>query len=136
MRYKPDGDKTMRLHAQTATIENGFVYLPREAHWLADYLHELTIYPASRYDDQVDSTSQALAWTKQRTSAWAWIEYYRDLAERANGTAPPREVRLKTPPGITHVYGMSGQLYAVRDEFVTVAEENAAPLLRAGFTHG
>jgi predicted phage terminase large subunit-like protein len=136
MRYKPDGDKTMRLHAQTATIENGFVYLPREAHWLADYLHELTIYPASRYDDQVDSTSQALAWTKQRTSAWAWIEYYRDLAERANGTAPPREVRFKTPPGITHVYGMSGQLYAVRDEFVTVAEENAAPLLRAGFTHG
>jgi phage terminase large subunit-like protein len=28
-RYKPDGDKIMRLHAQTATID-GFVYLPRE----------------------------------------------------------------------------------------------------------
>ena len=32
-RYKPEFDKIMRLHAQTATIENGFVYLPREAHW-------------------------------------------------------------------------------------------------------
>ncbi|MGH6846862.1 MAG: hypothetical protein ACREC0_05340 [Methylocella sp.] len=71
---------TMRLHARTAAIKNGFVYLPREAHWLADYLHELTIYPAGRRDDQADSMSQALAWMKQQTSAWGWIEYYRDLA--------------------------------------------------------
>jgi phage terminase large subunit-like protein len=28
-RYVPEGDKQMRLYAQTATIENGFVYLPR-----------------------------------------------------------------------------------------------------------
>jgi predicted phage terminase large subunit-like protein len=62
---KPEGDKIMRLNAQTATIENGFVYLPREASWLADYLHELTTFPASKYDDQADSTSQALAWIKQ-----------------------------------------------------------------------
>jgi phage terminase large subunit-like protein len=30
-RYKPELDKVMRMHAQTAIIENGFVYLPREA---------------------------------------------------------------------------------------------------------
>ncbi len=71
-RYKPDGDKIMRLHAQTATIEYGFVYLPREAPWLADSLHELTVFPNGRYDDQVDSTSQALAWTKHRTRGWAF----------------------------------------------------------------
>ena len=53
-RYKPDGDKIMRLHAQTATIENGFVRLPETAHWLADYLQELILFPAGRYDDQVD----------------------------------------------------------------------------------
>jgi len=63
-RYKPDGDKTMRLHAQTATIENGFVWLPEEAHWLADYLAELAAFPMGRHDDQVDSTAQALAWPK------------------------------------------------------------------------
>ncbi len=39
-RYKPDGDKVMRLHAQTATIENGFVHLPETAHWLAEALSE------------------------------------------------------------------------------------------------
>jgi predicted phage terminase large subunit-like protein len=31
-RFNPEYDKVMRLHAQTATIENGFVYLPNEAH--------------------------------------------------------------------------------------------------------
>jgi phage terminase large subunit-like protein len=65
-RYKPDGDKIMRLHAQTAIIDNGFVHLPETAHWLADYLNELTMFPAGRYDDQVDSAAQALAWTKIR----------------------------------------------------------------------
>ena len=30
----------MRLHTQTAMIENGFVHLPNAAPWLAQYLHE------------------------------------------------------------------------------------------------
>jgi predicted phage terminase large subunit-like protein len=87
-RYKPDCDKLMRLHAQTGAIENGFVYLPREAHWMAEYLHELTTFPNSKYDDQVDSTSQVLAWTKQGASAEAWIEFMRQQveAERAGIT--------------------------------------------------
>ena len=53
-RYSPDGDKTMRLNAQTATMENGFVHLPDEAPWLADYLAELTVFPNGRHDDQVE----------------------------------------------------------------------------------
>ena len=53
-RYAPDGDKVMRLHAQSAVIENGFVFLPDEAPWLADYLAELTTFPAGRHDDQVE----------------------------------------------------------------------------------
>jgi predicted phage terminase large subunit-like protein len=44
VRIAPEGDKIMRLHAQTATIENGFVHIPTAAHWLADYLHELTVF--------------------------------------------------------------------------------------------
>lgn len=64
----PVGDKTMRLHAQTATIENGFVFLPDKAPWLAEYLHELTTFPKGKYDDQADSTAQALAWVKASQS--------------------------------------------------------------------
>ena len=44
-RYQPQSDKIMRMHAQTAMIENGFVHLPKEAAWLAEYLHELTVFP-------------------------------------------------------------------------------------------
>jgi hypothetical protein len=36
VRFSPQGDKVMRLFAQTATIENGFVWLPEAAPWLAD----------------------------------------------------------------------------------------------------
>ena len=36
-RYQPTTDKIMRMHAQTAMIENGFVHLPKEAGWLAEY---------------------------------------------------------------------------------------------------
>jgi predicted phage terminase large subunit-like protein len=61
---QPTTDKTMRFHAQTAVIENGFVYLPAQAPWRDDYLHELMTFPKGRYDDQVDSTAQALTWIK------------------------------------------------------------------------
>jgi predicted phage terminase large subunit-like protein len=132
--YKPDGDKIMRLHAQTATIENGFVHLPETTHWLADYLHELILFPAGRYDDQVDSPAQALAWTKIRPSGWGVFEYYRDLVAQGNGTAPEGLVSLKTPPGVSHVQGLSGRQYMARDAMVSVVEEDAPPLLRAGFS--
>ena len=75
----------MRLHAQTATIENGFVHLPETAHWLPDYLAEFMLFPNARYDDQVNSTAQALAWAKQRPPGHAMIECYRRMAEEAEG---------------------------------------------------
>jgi phage terminase large subunit-like protein len=37
------------------------VFLPRTAPWLADYVTELTGFPGTKYDDQVDSTTQALS---------------------------------------------------------------------------
>ena len=58
--YKPECDKVMRLHAQTAAIENGFVFVPETAPWLAEYIEEIVGFPGTRHDDQVDSTSQAL----------------------------------------------------------------------------
>jgi predicted phage terminase large subunit-like protein len=87
-RYMGAGDKVMRLHAQTATIENGFVYVPVKAPWLAEYLAELTTFPNSKYKDQTDSTSQALDWIKVPTPAL--LEYYRREVEdrkRRNGLA-------------------------------------------------
>ena len=77
-RFEPDGDKTMRAHAQTAMMENGFVLLPNEAPWLNDTLAELVVFPNGRYDDQVDSTAQFVDWTRNRKgmSAQDWIDFY------------------------------------------------------------
>jgi predicted phage terminase large subunit-like protein len=50
----------MRMAAQTPMIEAGRVFIPQDAPWLADYLHELAMFPKGKFDDQVDSTSQAL----------------------------------------------------------------------------
>jgi predicted phage terminase large subunit-like protein len=102
-RYKPEGDKIMRLHAQTATIENGFVHLPEEVHWLADYICELTMFPAGRHDDQVDSTAQALAWTKIRPPGRGFFEYMRRDAERLRSAQPESTVRLLAPVGVSRL---------------------------------
>lgn len=60
--YKPPAgvDKVMRLHTVTHFFENGKIHLPENAPWLAEYVRELTSFPASKYADQVDSTTQAL----------------------------------------------------------------------------
>jgi predicted phage terminase large subunit-like protein len=64
-KYEPTMDKTMRMHSVTNMIENGFVHLPDKTAWLGEYLRELANFPKGRYDDQADSTSQALDWFKQ-----------------------------------------------------------------------
>jgi predicted phage terminase large subunit-like protein len=90
-RYRPQADKMMRLHAQTATIENGFVHLPQAAPWFAEYLHELTVFPHGRHDDQVDSTAQFLDWFKMSGGEDGISAYYRLRAEelrRRQGAAP------------------------------------------------
>jgi phage terminase large subunit-like protein len=50
----------MRLHACSDRFENGRIFLPVDAPWLDDYIVELIGFPGTKYDDQVDSTTQAL----------------------------------------------------------------------------
>ena len=56
------------------------MYLPEQAHWLAQYLHELVTLLNGKHDDQADSTSQALNWIKSRLSEPAILVYYREEA--------------------------------------------------------
>jgi len=73
---KCEGDKIMRLMAQTAEIENGRVLFPREAPWLRDYVNEILTFPMAKYDDQVDSTAQAIKWVT------TYVEWAKDLKIR------------------------------------------------------
>lgn len=132
--YNSKFDKVMRLDAQTGVIENGLVYIPTEAPWLAEYLHELTTFPKGKYDDQVDSTSQALEWLKQRVPGAGILEYYRLLSEQTTQGISSPLTRLKAPPGISHVYTTEGRsLLISNDGIVEITEDEAKPLFAAGF---
>jgi predicted phage terminase large subunit-like protein len=133
-RYKPECDKIMRLHAQTATIENGFVHLPEAAPWLAEYLHEMTVFPKGKHDDQVDSTAQFLDWFKTPMPHWGIFEHWRRMAEELK---PPEQcyVRLQAPPGIGSVQTFSGRhLNVGPDGTVEMSADDAQYFIRAGWT--
>jgi hypothetical protein len=58
-RYKPDGDKIMRLHSRMASS---------------------TCWKPPIGSPTIFKTAQALAWTKIRPPGSGWLEYYRGLA--------------------------------------------------------
>lgn len=82
---KSEGDKVMRMLAQTPEIEAGNVLLPMEAAWLSEYLIELTSFPKAKYDDQVDSTAQALKWMTDAMRVPNITQFYQQEWERENG---------------------------------------------------
>ena len=57
---KPERDKEVRMSTASIRFEAGQVYLPTRAPWLADLEAELFSFPGSRYDDQINSISQAI----------------------------------------------------------------------------
>jgi predicted phage terminase large subunit-like protein len=132
--YKPECDKVMRLHAQTAVIENGFVYIPATAPWLAEYLHEMTVFPKGKHDDQVDSTAQFLDWFKKPFPYQGLFEFYQRQAEQLQpGTRA--WVRLRAPPGVGAVQTFSGRrLDICPDGTVEMSAEDGEYLSLAGWT--
>jgi predicted phage terminase large subunit-like protein len=133
-RYQPECDKIMRLHAQTGMIENGFVHIPETAPWLAEYLHEMTVFPKGKHDDQVDSTAQFLDWFKRPMPSWGIFELTRRIAEKLKPPEPVY-VRLKAPPGIGAVQTFSGRRITIaEDRIVEMSDEDADCLIRAGWT--
>ena len=57
--------KQFRFDGVTPMFEAGLVFFPTSANWLADYERELLLFPGAAHDDQVDSTSQYLAWARK-----------------------------------------------------------------------
>ncbi|MGI3186787.1 phage terminase large subunit [Nioella aestuarii] len=58
--YTPKGSKVDRMVIQSPKLEGGQVRLPRAAPWKERFLAEAAAFPNGKYDDQVDSMSQAL----------------------------------------------------------------------------
>jgi len=66
--FAPEGDKVLRMSAQSAQIEQGNVLLPKEDPGLDEFRREVLQFPDGRYDDQVDSMSQYLTWMKDHSA--------------------------------------------------------------------
>jgi hypothetical protein len=104
-------------------------------------VHELTVFPNGRHDDQVDSTAQLLDWFKRgsspSTGAGIWEltrQRYEEL--RAGEVAASRPVRLRAPRGVGAVQLLSGARRNVAgDGAVEMSQSDAAPLLLAGWVY-
>ena len=48
------------------------MFLPTRASWLSDYVNELTSFPGTQYDDQLDSTTQAPDYLRSDNSLEVW----------------------------------------------------------------
>lgn len=131
--YRPKDDKVMRMHAQTATIENGFVFLPRQASWVADYLHEMSSFPLGKHDDQVDSTSQFLDWAK---AIDPYIIVFARQQVQALHRAQEHGILMKRPaagPGTVY-FGDGTHANVAADGTLSVRAEDVGPLIAQGWT--
>lgn len=57
---RPSSSKEHRASQQSVKFEQGRVWLPEKADWLADFEAELLAFPNGKHDDQVDSVVQFL----------------------------------------------------------------------------
>lgn len=81
----PLGSKTERAEATLPEYQEGFVHVPSDPDknpWLEDFIDELTSFPASEHDDQVDAFTQGMIYLsdyygeKPKQDA---CSYYEDL---------------------------------------------------------
>ncbi len=57
---KPDRDKVTRAYSITSVVNDGRVYMPKNATWLYDLIEELGLFDSGEHDDQVDAFVYAL----------------------------------------------------------------------------
>lgn len=63
---RPEGDKLTRAEGVAPIVEQGRLYLPKEASWAGEFKAELYGFPNVRFYDQVDALSQLLEWVRER----------------------------------------------------------------------
>ena len=127
---KPDADKITRMHAQTPLIANGQVFIPHDAHWLPDFLQELIAFPKGRYNDQVDSFSQALKWFNRFPNEPPLLTHFRQMFSETPVDDDNRVVVFQCVNPPSCIYTITGrQLYPNKDMHFSMTWLEAQPYL-------
>ena len=91
----PEGGKLARAQATAPLWESGSIELPDPqvfgCTWIEDYLHNICTFPKAAHDDDVDATSQALIYMRNRLGGGI-VEFYRQQA--TGEISPARTVHL------------------------------------------
>lgn len=132
--YLPKGDKGLRLASVTPIIEEGRFYLPASAPWLDAYIHELCGFPGLRHDDQVDATSQFLAWFREEGDAGGLYDWYRQEFEKKRAFEEDRTAHLRAPKGVSHHHPIGAEAIAISpDGTIWLTELEARSARTAGY---
>ena len=110
---------------------------PRTLCGFPEYLHELTVFPKGKHDDQADSTAQFLDWYKNPGPNDGYFEWLRMEAEAIRGPQKVRKrvrVLLKGPPYMQVQTFSNRRLEVSPDGTIELSAEDAAPLIRVGWT--
>jgi predicted phage terminase large subunit-like protein len=67
----PGVDKVVRFSTQTIHFEQRKVIIPEKSPWRDEWVREITGFPGTKYDDQVDSTTQALDYLSSKGKSLA-----------------------------------------------------------------
>jgi phage terminase large subunit-like protein len=55
----PDKNKVARAETAAAIMEQGRVWVPKDAPWMPDFIDELSTFPLGKHDDMVDVLTYA-----------------------------------------------------------------------------
>src|SRR5579864_492983 len=97
----PEGGKLARAQATAPLWESGSIELPDPqlfgCAWIEDYLHNICTFPKAAHDDDVDATSQALIYMRNRLGGGI-VEFYRMQAtgEVRESPAAPKIARASS----------------------------------------
>lgn len=98
----PEGGKLARAQATAPLWESGSIELPDPqvfgCNWIEDYLHNICTFPKAAHDDDVDATSQALIYMRNRLGGGI-VEFYRQQA--TGEIREPQAARKTTRPTLT-----------------------------------
>ena len=78
---------------QTGMIGNGSVHITEDAAWLGAYLHEMTVFPKGKHDDQADSTAHFLDWFKRPFPNQGYYEWARQRAQAIEQRRKPQPTK-------------------------------------------